>query len=245
MAKPPVNWTNVSGLTPGMKNLGNQFNKRWSKRDGTTDGAKGDSAHQGNVSDHNPDDTPGSKPGWEDSDKTPDIRGIDVDKDLNESGTSMQMVIDHMRSLSGLYTVLRYMIYNNKMYHVDDNFAPTPYTGSNKHTEHAHFSGARSESADQNSTFNFRFEEVGDMGMELDDNIYANGIPSQSWIDRFGDIPSTVRQAMAHSAFNSYDGEARVNEVKKMVDTLADKVDYLTQLVESHISGLIEGTTSK
>lgn len=182
MAK-PVDWNKVSLLTPGMTNLGNQFNKRWPTRDGSSDGAVGDYAHTQELSDHNPDDTSKHNASWDsDSDNVPEVRAIDVDNDLNESGMNMQSVIDHMRTLPNLGSVIRYMIYNKKMYHVDDGFKPTNYTGASPHTEHAHFSGARSQSADSNTTFNFHFEKVGDPMPTVDeiwgkvlDNPYTAG----------------------------------------------------------------------
>jgi peptidoglycan hydrolase-like protein with peptidoglycan-binding domain len=57
VAKAPVNWNTVPLLTPGMKNLGNQFNLRWPVRDGTSDGAVGDYKHPQGKSGDNPDDT--------------------------------------------------------------------------------------------------------------------------------------------------------------------------------------------
>lgn len=160
MAK-PVDWNKVSMLTPGMKNLGNQINKRWPKRDGTSDGAIGDYAHTQEHSDHNPDDTSKHNASWDsDSDNKSEVRAIDIDNDLGEPGMNMQDVIDHLRTLPNLGSVLRYMIYNRKMYHVDNNFKPTTYTGSSPHTEHAHFSGAWTQSADENTTFNYKLDEV-------------------------------------------------------------------------------------
>lgn len=156
----PVNWSKVPMLTPGMKNFGNQFNLAFPARDGTSDGAIGDWAHSQENSDHNPDDTSAHNAGWEDADKIPDIRAIDVGNNLNFSGVSMQMVIDHLRKLSNLKTVFRYMIYNRKMYHVDNSFNPTNYTGKSPHTEHAHFSGAHTEASDQNTTFDFRLDDI-------------------------------------------------------------------------------------
>lgn len=175
MAK-AVNWNNVDMLTNGLKNLGNQFNERWQSRDGASDGAIGDYAHTQENSGHNPDDTSQDNAEWDsDSDNKSEVRAIDVDSDLGESGTTMQMVIDHLRSLPNLSSVIRYMIYNRKMYHVNNSYAPTTYTGASAHTEHAHFSGAWTNAADENTTFNFKFEEVGNMALtDADKNDVAN-----------------------------------------------------------------------
>lgn len=255
MAKPPVNWNNVDMLTPGMKNLGNQFNKRWKSRYGDSDGAIGDYAHQQGTSDHNPDDTSYGNAGWDgDSDKTKDVRAIDVDATLNESGTSMQDVIDHMRRLPNLGSVIRYMIYDGKMYHVDDDFEPKNYTGSNDHSQHAHFSGARSESADQNTTFNFKFEEVGMPSVEEIWNFKDNN-PYD------GDKPVSMRDFLSYAPSLNRIGGRVYEEIKKVTDPqfaeldaknaeLSTKVDALTAavaeltaLIEGHVSGLIEAAT--
>lgn len=254
MAKPPVNWNNVSLLTEGMKNLGNQFNERWPSRYGDSDGAVGDYAHSQGTSGHNPDDTVHDNAEWDgDSDNKSEVRAIDVDKDLNESGTSMQQVIDHMRKLPNLSKVIRYMIYNKKMYHMDDNFNPTPYYGSSSHSEHAHFSGARSDSSDANTSFDFKFEEVGDMALsdadvekiwnkkfdnpyttEVDDTTaggYLRYAPSLSKIR--GGVNDELKDELAALAADN-------DALASKLDAVALAVAQLTELVEGHVSGLIE-----
>lgn len=242
MAKPPVNWSNVDMLTPGMKNLGNQFNRRWPDRYGDSDGAQGDYAHQQGTSDHNPDDTQYHNAGWDgDSDSKKEIRAIDVDKDLNDSSCDMQDVIDHMRKLPNLGSVIRYMIYDGKMYHVDDDFEPTNYTGSNDHSHHAHFSGARSQSSDENTTFDFKFEEVGDMALTDDD---AKKVAYHVWNYMMGD-PETDNTKQSSAGWWQRSSMQRAHTtqevVKEEVAALAAQVQALTDLVESHIAGLLEG----
>jgi len=147
-------------LTAGLQNLRNQVNAAFPHRDHTSDGTIGDTAHQAETSGHNPDDTSGSRPEWDgDPDSTPEVRAWDMDSDLG-SGVTAQQLVDHLRALPGLSSVIRYMIYNRRMYHERDGFAPTPYTGSSPHTEHVHFSGAWSQSADNNTSFNFHLEDL-------------------------------------------------------------------------------------
>jgi hypothetical protein len=149
-------------LTKGLQNLRSQANTRWPTRDHASDGTIGDTTHQAEMSGHNPDDTKGSRAPWNsDSDSTPEVRAFDMDSDLREPGSTAQMVVDHLRSLPGLSSVIRYMIYNRKMYHERDGFKPTAYSGPSAHTEHIHFEGAWTQAADNNTTFDFKFGQVG------------------------------------------------------------------------------------
>lgn len=156
-------------LTSGLQTLRAQVNARWPNRDHASDGTIGDLAHQGETSGHNPDDTTGSRPEYDDHDGKAEVRAWDMDVDLGEPGTTAQMLVDHLRALPGLASVIRYMIYNRREYHVADGFAPKPYTGASAHTEHIHFSGARSQAADQDTSFDYRLEEVGVMPLTADD----------------------------------------------------------------------------
>lgn len=153
-------------LTDGLNNLREQVNRRWPDRDKKSDGSIGDFAHSLGSSGHNPDDTAGSKPAWSgDPDSKREVRAWDMDNDLREEGTDAQQIVDHIRRLPDVATVLRYMIYNRKIYHVRDMFEPVAYTGPSPHTEHIHFEGAWMQAADNNTTFDYRLDEVGEAPM--------------------------------------------------------------------------------
>jgi hypothetical protein len=148
-------------LTDGLANLRAQVNARWPDRDHESDGSIGDLAHMGSTSGHNADDTPGSRPAWDgDPDSKREVRAWDCDTDFRETGMRALLLVDHLRRLPGLSRVIRYMIFNRKMYHSRDGFAPTAYDGPSAHTEHIHFEGAFSQAADENTSFDFDLWEI-------------------------------------------------------------------------------------
>lgn len=150
-------------LTKGMQNLRAQINQ-WAKdnnavRDTESDGSIGDVAHQSSRSGHNPDDTPGSLPEWDgDPDDTAEVRAIDVDADLNIPGVSMQTLVDWI--VDSKPWTLRYVIFNRRIAEASNGWRWRDYTGSSPHTEHAHFSGAYSQAADNDTTHDYHLEEI-------------------------------------------------------------------------------------
>jgi hypothetical protein len=128
-------------LTKSLARLRSDFNTRFPKRDKASDGWIGDAAHQKSVSGHNPDDTPGSKAEYSDPDNKAEVRAIDVDKDFNESGASMQGIVDAVLATPEDRKRLKYIIFNKRIWSASNGWKPKAYTGSNPHDKHAHFSG--------------------------------------------------------------------------------------------------------
>lgn len=183
-------------LTKSMERFRSLVNTRWPQRDKASDGTIGDTAHQASTSAHNPDDTPGSKAEWDgDSDSIAEVRGFDMDADLRETGTTAQMLVDHLIRLPNLSSIFRYIIFNRKIYRAANGWKAETYAGSNPHTEHVHFSGAYSQAADDNVTFNFRLNEVGTMALTEDDKTWIKNTvgPGAIWGAQFG--PDDARES--------------------------------------------------
>ena len=179
-------------LTLGLQNLRRQVNAAFPARDITSDGTIGDTAHQAETSGHNRDDTPGSRPEWDgDPDSTPEVRAWDMDSNLNAPPATAQQVVDHIRRLPGVSSVLRYMIYNRKIYRASNDWVPETYTGKSAHTEHIHFSGAYSQAADNNTSFDYRLEEIPVALTDADKAWMLDKIAEAVWAQPLGSPPGS------------------------------------------------------
>lgn len=151
-------------VTLGMQHLRDGFNRRFVRRDKTSDGSIGDLAHQNEAaSGHNPDITGAAE--YKDGDSLNEVRAIDVDNNLNDPEVTFEQVIQHMVMLGrngDLEKVIRYMIYNRRIWRASNNWATETYTGASQHTEHGHFSGAYTQASDNNTTYDYGFDELGD-----------------------------------------------------------------------------------
>lgn len=146
-------------LVACLKQLFAEFDAIAPGRGHASDGSIGDTAHQHEVSDHNPDET-GSVP-IHDADHINEVHAIDVDVDLRESDLTMEKVVQFVlaRCRSGAETRLRYIIYNRRIWEADNGWKQRAYTGASAHTEHAHFS-ASYDTAREASTASWHLEEI-------------------------------------------------------------------------------------
>jgi hypothetical protein len=150
-----ANWV----LIPSLKALFAEFNRIAPARDHASDGSIGDTAHQHEVSDHNPDET-GSVP-IHDADHVNEVHAIDVDSNLNQSDLTMEKVVQFLlgRCRSGAEKRLRYIIWNRRIWEASNGWKQRAYTGASPHTEHAHFSASYTSKLEA-STASWHLEDI-------------------------------------------------------------------------------------
>jgi hypothetical protein len=127
---------------PVSTSLRDEFDVAFPNRERTSDGTIGDAAHQKEVSDHNPDDTPGVRVGGSDSDHVAEVHARDVTSALNAPGWTMARVTDIIRARhkSGADARLLYIICDRRIASVTSGWDWVAYSGSDPHQVHAHFS---------------------------------------------------------------------------------------------------------
>lgn len=102
---------------------------------------RGDKAHQGRPSGHNPDDTPGSKAEDSDSDNVAEIRAGDFRLPLKAKFTPEQLIQFLVKECrAGRITWIKYIIYNRRIWAASSGWVQRAYGGSNPHNEHFHIS---------------------------------------------------------------------------------------------------------
>lgn len=137
----------MAKLVPCLVLLRATFDDLFPGRDHASDGWIGDPAHQARDSDHNPD-------------SRGLVHAIDVDRDLGE-GADMQAFVDHLvgRCRTGAEKRLTYVIFNRRIWSASHEWANRPYTGTNPHDKHAHFSASYLPARETNTT-SWHLEEV-------------------------------------------------------------------------------------
>lgn len=133
-------------LAPSLAALRAEVNRRWPRRDKSSDGAVGDPRHQAEVSDHNPDRSAGGV-----------VRAVDIDKDGID-------VAELLAALTGDPRV-SYVIWNRRMMrsyaktlggHTYKPWQWAPYDGYSPHTDHVHVSILHARAAETNTSAWFK-----------------------------------------------------------------------------------------
>jgi galactitol-specific phosphotransferase system IIB component len=147
-------------LVPPLADLRTQLNAVAPNRDKRSDGTIGNQAHASGTSSHNPDKT--GRPEHRDGDAANEVRAVDLDKDLNEPGLTMDMVVRHLvtGAKAGRFWWLRYIIWDRTIWSKSSGWAPRAYRGQNAHTEHAHINSDFTQAADTVRGVNYRLEDI-------------------------------------------------------------------------------------
>lgn len=124
-------------LAKALEKLRSQVNAAWPRRDKSSDGWIGDTAHASRSSDHNP---------WikvvENGKKMGIVSAFDIDKDLSET-EKVNRIVDAL--VASRDARIKYIIWSSRMissYPAHDYAAWQwrPYSGKNAHKEHVHVS---------------------------------------------------------------------------------------------------------
>lgn len=149
-------------VVPNLNELLAQMNARFPKRDKASDGSIGNMSHAARASSHNPDRT--GSPEFRDGDSKDEVRARDIDKDLKDvHGVTMEQVVQHWvkAARAGKLPWLRYIIFNKRIWHKQDNYKTRKYTGSNTHEKHVHVNSDFTQSADSVTKTDWLLKDFG------------------------------------------------------------------------------------
>lgn len=238
-------WTALTGgtvatswvLVPSLVTLRTEFNTLAPRRDKGADGAIGDSAHT-SSSDHTPDEI-SSVLRDHDGDSKNEVHALDIDSTGPWPGTGTQKERFHrivMRVIAGERAKwkdasdrcrLNYVIWDRKIYDKDNDFAPRDYTGSDPHTNHAHFSN-RYETGSENDTRPWGVAEGDDDDMPLTDADIAKVAKAVWGFDPGNDANGETNGGVKNPDYDGKDNKnATVQPVWSLYRALiTDKVVY-------------------
>lgn len=100
----------------------------------------GDEAHKLAQSDHNEDDTPGSRPAQHDADNVPEHRAIDVMVGPKFTKDDCNRLVANLVNDASARSRLYYIIWNGRIWSRSNNWVPQPFF-DDPHYDHGHFSG--------------------------------------------------------------------------------------------------------
>lgn len=207
-----ASWT----LVPCLVALREEFNALSPKRDKTSDGAIGDTAHSSSSSDHNPDET-GTTP-TEDADSINEVHAIDVDNTGPwPDGVTMERCVQEIvsRHRSGADNRLQNVIYNRRIWSRSWGWTQSAYNGANPHDHHAHFS-SRYSTAQENDVSPWGIRDLGE-DMTPEQAAQLNRIEKT-----LADIP---RQVGAYAIPVAGTDDGKGNEIKRPRDVIWSWID--------------------
>ncbi len=260
-------------VVPCLLQLRNEFNALSPNRDKGADGTIGDSNHT-STSDHTPDEESDALRN-KDSDTKNEVHALDIDSTGPWPGTTFDAKVKEViagekkKWLSSTDKCrLNYVIWNRFIYDKDNDFNPVPYTGSNPHTDHGHFS-ARYETSCENDTRPFMEDDFVDKNtfFEWLDDYYErilkqgttapyngyNTTPVARAVTDFQDMPfplstdpnkkkASLWQILEAVQKNLIIKDNTDEDILEQLTILHGLLTEIINLIQAHSSGIIEGT---
>lgn len=253
-------------VIPCLLTLREEFNKVSPNRDKGADGTIGDASHT-SSSDHTPDED-SDKLRNKDSDHVNEVHALDIDSsgpwpdgvhgDVKGSWFDNKIhdiIAEEKRRWNDPNDMCRlnYIIWRGVIYDKDNNWVGVDYTGSDDHTNHAHFSG-RYETQAENDTRPWGVWEE-----EMSAADFANAFKDPSVQAAFRTMLATAYSDDNGIQIYNKANDENPKEVKRLgeyttggpgtatdrienkVGEVLQKLDELAQLLASHNAGLVEG----
>lgn len=126
---------------------------------GVVIGGVGDAAHKLRSSDHNEDDTAGSKAAQTDADSKPEHRAIDVMLGSAFSKADAYELIDNLVGDPADRARLKYIIFNGSIWSRSNGWKKADFDGD-PHTDHVHLTG---DAADDDNDHTWLEDDMGDL----------------------------------------------------------------------------------
>lgn len=222
-----------------LEDLRHQLNAVAPDRDKASDGSIGDTSHAAGSSSHNPDKT--GNPEHEDGDVKDEVRARDFDKDLRHPDLTMEQLVQHLveGARSGTFWWLRYIIYNGRMWHKNTGWQTRSYTGTNKHTEHAHVNSDFTQAADSASA-NYRLEEIVALTAAQTIDAVLDALETPRGLKVIG---RAVHDYVTTNARKNPDGTnppVKVGDLIRWMDVRADRTNALVAAVEAKADAVLK-----
>lgn len=212
-----------------------EFDRLSPKRDRGADGSIGDSAHT-SSSDHTPDEDSDVLRDH-DADAKNEVHALDIDSTgpwPEPFSAIISRVIERERARwldPDDVCRLEYVIFNRRIYSRSRDFAARTYTGSDPHTNHAHFSGrylaaAESDTSPWGVEAEMTKDEIKAAVREVLRESGTGDLIGDAVLQRKFPAPAGVADPDGVWWYGSFDREAydRLLELKTAVDTLLERV---------------------
>ncbi|GLZ62885.1 hypothetical protein [Micromonospora sp. NBRC 107095] len=224
----------------------------------------GDAAHKTRASDHNEDDTPGSKAAQSDPDGRAEHRAIDIMVRGPFTKAAADALVARLVADPKARARLYYIIWHGYIWSRSNGWKKTKYTGSDQHTDHVHVSGL---AADDENTATWpavakapatSTEDDMPSAQEIAKAVVGEMVTADVWPNPYGDAKTNPTVALATYVRNTAGdtaatraGVARVEvEIAKLAgrdftDEPAIVAGVLAALTPEKIAAAIPPTMAK